>query len=69
VANSTTFAHQSIGSINMPIKPKYQKVLHAMQKQYGKKKGTQIFYASVNKYSWDYSLKGTHKSKGKKWKY
>jgi len=61
----------------MPIKPKYQKVLHAMQKKYGKKKGTQIFYASVNKYHWNYALGGVLKTKGahkpirgsRKWKY
>jgi hypothetical protein len=56
----------------MPIKPKYQKVLHAMQKKYGKKKGTQVFYASVNKYHWDYAITGAHKpikSKPKKWRY
>lgn len=33
----------------MPIKPKYKKVLDSMIEQYGKKKGTSVFYATMKK--------------------
>jgi len=33
----------------MPLKKKGKKILKAMSKQYGKKKGKQVFYASINK--------------------
>jgi hypothetical protein len=45
----------------MPLTSKGAKIKKAMQKQYGKKKGTQVFYASQQKGT----IKGTHK-KGKK---
>lgn len=45
----------------MPLTKKGAKIKRAMQKQYGKKKGEQVFYASQNKGR----VKGTHK-KGKK---
>jgi len=41
----------------MPLTPKGRKILAAMKKQYGKKKGTQVFYASANKGT----IKGVHK--------
>jgi len=33
----------------MPLNTKGRKVLKAMQKQYGAKRGRQVFYASYNK--------------------
>jgi len=33
----------------MPLTPKGKKVMKAMYKEYGEKKGKQVFYASVNK--------------------
>jgi len=39
------------------LTPKGRKILAAMKKQYGKKKGTQVFYASANKGT----IKGVHK--------
>jgi hypothetical protein len=33
----------------MPLTKKGTKVLSAMRKEYGPKKGTRVFYASVNK--------------------
>jgi hypothetical protein len=33
----------------MPLTKKGKKILRAMKKQYGPKKGEQVFYASVNK--------------------
>ena len=45
----------------MPLTSKGKKILKAMRKSYGKKKGTKVFYASQNKGT----IKGTHK-KGKK---
>jgi len=41
----------------MPLTEKGRKIKKAMSKQYGKKKGAQVFYASQNKGS----VKGTHK--------
>lgn len=32
----------------MPLTPKGRKILAAMRKQYGAKRGTQVFYASAN---------------------
>lgn len=47
----------------MPITKKGKKVLASMKKQYGAKKGKQVFYASANKGK----IKGVHgKSKKKK---
>jgi len=40
----------------MPLTKKGSKVLKAMKKQYGAKKGTQVFYASINKGK----IKGAH---------
>lgn len=45
----------------MPETKKGKKIKRAMQKQYGKKKGTQVFYASANKGT----IKGVHKGKKK----
>ena len=33
----------------MPLTKKGKKILGAMKKQYGAKKGKQVFYASINK--------------------
>ena len=47
----------------MPITKKGKKIMSAMKKQYGAKKGKQVFYASQNKGK----IKGVHgKSKKKK---
>ena len=47
--------------IKMPLKPKYQKIYNNMVKEYGPKKGRQIFYASANKHGWKYDYKSkTH---------
>ena len=35
--------------ITMPLTPKGKKIMKSMKKQYGKKKGEQVFYASKNK--------------------
>jgi len=45
----------------MPLTKKGSKIKKAMQEQYGKKKGEEVFYASQNKGT----IKGTEK-KGKK---
>ena len=45
----------------MPLTSKGKKILHAMQKEYGAKRGKSVFYASQNKGT----IKGTHR-KGKK---
>ena len=46
----------------MPLTAKGKKVLSAMKKEYGAKKGEQVFYASINKGK----LKGAHVKKKKK---
>jgi len=33
----------------MPLTPKGKKIMKSMKKQYGKKKGEQVFYGSKNK--------------------
>ena len=33
----------------MPLTPKGESIMSAMMKEYGKKKGKQVFYASANK--------------------
>lgn len=43
----------------MPMTKKGSKVMSAMKKQYGGKKGEQVFYASANKGT----IKGVHKGK------
>lgn len=45
----------------MPLTKKGEKIKRSMQKQYGKEKGKQVFYASINKGK----IKGTHKGKKK----
>jgi hypothetical protein len=45
----------------MPLTKKGAKIKRAMKKQYGKKKGEQVFYSSQNKGT----IKGTHKKRGK----
>lgn len=44
----------------MPLTPKGKKIKAEMRKEYGAKKGDQVFYASQKKGS----IKGTHKRKG-----
>ena len=46
----------------MPLTKKGEKIKAAMKKQYGSKKGEQIFYATENKGS----IKGVTKKTGKK---
>jgi len=46
----------------MPLTTKGRKIMRAMRKEYGKKKGTSIFYASVNKGR----IKGVHGKKKKR---
>lgn len=41
----------------MPLTPKGKKVMKAMKKTYGAKKGKQVFYASANKKK----ITGVHK--------
>ena len=51
--------------VDMPLTQKGKKIKIAMEKEYGKEKGEEVFYASQNKGK----LKGTHKpgsGKGKK---
>lgn len=46
---------------NMPLTKKGKKIEHAMEKEYGEKKGKQVFYASKNKGT----IKGVEKAKSK----
>lgn len=41
----------------MPLTDKGKKILKELQREYGKEKGKQVFYASQNKGT----IKGTHK--------
>lgn len=43
----------------MPLTKKGRKIKRAMTKEYGKKKGARVFYASQNKGT----IKGTHKKR------
>ena len=43
----------------MPLTKKGSKIIHAMEKEYGKEKGEKVFYASMNKGR----IKGVHKGK------
>jgi hypothetical protein len=36
----------------MPLRPKYRKMQKSFQKEYGTKKGTEVFYATANKRKW-----------------
>lgn len=45
----------------MPLTTKGKKILARMKKEYGSKKGEQVFYASINKGK----VKGAHKGKKK----
>lgn len=45
----------------MPLNKKGKKILKAMEKEYGTKKGKEVFYASENKGT----IKGVKKSKKK----
>jgi hypothetical protein len=49
----------------MPLTAKGKKIKKAMEKEYGKEKGEDVFYASQNKGK----VKGTHKPRKKKRKY
>ena len=53
--------HIIIEKIIMPLLEKGKKILAAMKRTYGTKKGKQVFYASQNKGT----ITGTHKSKTK----
>ena len=46
----------------MPLSKKGAKIMKAMQKEYGKKRGTSVFYASFNKGI----IKGVKKGRPKK---
>lgn len=46
----------------MPLTTKGKKIMKAMQKKYGAKKGKQVFYASANKGK----IKGVHGKRSKK---
>lgn len=46
----------------MPLTPKGEKILASMKKEYGAKKGTSVFYASVNAGK----IKGAEKTSGAK---
>jgi hypothetical protein len=46
----------------MPLTKKGEKIKAAMEEEYGKKKGQEVFYASQNKGT----IKGTHIKKGKR---
>lgn len=46
----------------MPLTEKGKKILAEMKKEYGAKKGTQVFYASANAGK----IKGVHPAKHKK---
>lgn len=46
----------------MPLTKKGKKIKKAFEKEYGKKRGDSIFYASQNKGT----IKGTHKRKRRK---
>jgi len=46
----------------MPLTAKGRKIMKAMQKSYGKKKGKQVFYASKNKGT----ITGVHVKRRKK---
>ena len=46
----------------MPLTKKGKKIKRAMQKKYGKKKGTKVLYASENKGT----IRGIHKGKKRK---
>jgi len=46
----------------MPLTKKGNKIMSAMKKEYGDKKGEQVFYASQNKGT----ITGTHKKRKKK---
>jgi len=48
----------------MPLTKKGRKIKAAMQKEYGSKKGEQIFYASENKGT----IKGVHRKTSRKGK-
>lgn len=46
----------------MPLTSKGRKIKKAMEKEYGKEKGEEVFYASQNKGT----IKGTHEKREKK---
>lgn len=46
----------------MPLTKKGAKIKRSMVKQYGKKRGAQVFYASQNKGT----IKGTHRKRKRK---
>ena len=44
----------------MPLTSKGRKIMRAMRKEYGKKRGTSVFYASANKGT----IRGVHGRRG-----
>lgn len=44
-----TFIKHHDNQINMPLNKKGKKIMTAMKKEYGAKKGEKVFYASKNK--------------------
>jgi len=46
----------------MPLTKKGDKILDAMVKEYGKRKGERVFYASINKGA----IKGAHRKRKRK---
>lgn len=50
----------------VPLSKKGRKIMTAMQKQYGKKRGTSVFYASANKGTITGVKIGRPKRKGRK---
>ena len=61
IAGSTKAFGRGSVEVDMPLNAKGKKIKAAMEKEYGKKKGDTIFYASENKGT----IKGV-KKKGKK---
>jgi len=59
----------------MPLTKRGKELLKAFQKRYGKKKGTQVFYATANKNKWQIEIPSYTKAHPKskrgsiKWKY
>ena len=53
----------------MPLTARSKEILKAMQKRYGKKKGTQIFYATANKNKWQIEIPSYRKAHPKHWRH
>jgi len=53
---------ENVKEKNMPLTKKGAKIKRAMAKEYGKKRGTGVFFASANKGT----IKGVHRRKAKR---